>query len=189
MPMQAEGRMRGFQLWINLPAAEKMKPAAYRDIQADQVPQAPLAGGGSVRVIAGTLAESLREGTAAVAGPIQGLSTDPRVLDLRLGARERFVLTVPTDYTACGYVFEGEARFGDDLQLVGTHNGALLGPGEQVVVTAGSAGCAVLLLVAKPLREPIVQYGPFVMNTREEIEQAVDDYNRGLLAREAAVKG
>jgi quercetin 2,3-dioxygenase len=189
MPMQSEGRMRGFQLWINLPAAEKMKPAAYRDIQADQVPRAPLAGGGSVRVIAGTLAESLAAGAAHVAGPIQGLTTDPRVLDLRLGARERFELTVPADYTACGYVFEGEARFGEDLQLVGTHNGALLGPGEKILVTAGSSGAAVLLLVAKPLREPIVQYGPFVMNTREQIEQAVNDYNRGLLAREAAVKG
>jgi redox-sensitive bicupin YhaK (pirin superfamily) len=189
MPMQAEGRMRGFQLWINLPAAEKMKPAAYRDIQADQVPRASLAGGGSVRVIAGTLGESLREGTAPVAGPIQGLTTDPRVLDLRLGARERFELTVPADYTACGYVFEGEARFGDDLQLVATHNGALLGPGDKLTITAGSAGAAVLLLVARPLREPIVQYGPFVMNTREEIEQAVNDYNRGVLAREPAVKG
>jgi redox-sensitive bicupin YhaK (pirin superfamily) len=189
MPMQEQGRMRGFQLWINLPSVEKLKPASYRDIPAEQVPTATLAGGGSVRVIAGTLAEGLPVGRMPVAGPIQGLTTDPRVLDLRLGVRERFELTVPADYTACAYVYEGEARFGESLQLVSTHNGALLGAGETIVITAGGNGAAVLLLVARPLREPIVQYGPFVMNTREEIEQAISDYNSGELARVAAVKG
>jgi hypothetical protein len=189
MPMQDQGRMRGFQLWINLPAGEKMKPASYRDIPAEQVPVATLAGGGSVRVIAGTLAEGLPVGRAPVAGPIQGLTTDPRVLDLRLAARERFEIGVPADYTACGYVYEGEARFGESLQLVSSHNGALLGPGDRLAITAGANGAAVLLLVAKPLREPIVQYGPFVMNSSAEIEQAISDYNSGQLARVAAVKG
>jgi redox-sensitive bicupin YhaK (pirin superfamily) len=188
MPMQEAGRMRGFQLWINLPAAEKLKPASYRDIPAEQVPTAALAGGGTARVIAGTLADALPAGVSPVAGPIQGLTTDPRVLDLRLGAGERFEIGVPADYTACAYVYEGEARFGDSLQLIDTHNAALLGAGERLAITASGNGAAVLLLVARPLREPIVQYGPFVMNTRAEIEQAIDDFNSGKLAREAAIK-
>ena len=186
MPMQEQGRMRGFQLWINLPAAEKMKPASYRDIPAEQVPTVALAAGGSARVIAGTLPASLAADGQAAAGPIQALSTDPLVLDLRLAAGARLELPVAADYTAAPYVYEGEASFGQPATPVPAGNAALLSPGDALTITAGAAGASVLLLVARPIGEPIVQYGPFVMNTRAEIEQAVADYQSGKLAGAAA---
>ena len=196
MPMQEAGRMRGFQLWINLPAAEKMKPASYRDIPAEQVPTVALAAGGSARVIAGTLPASLAAAGQAVAGPIQGLSTDPLVLDLRLAGGARVELPVAAQYTASPYVYEGEAVFGDtnrgdatageSPRPVPAGNAALLSPGDALTITAGAAGASVLLLVARPIGEPIVQYGPFVMNTRAEIEQAVADFQSGKLASAAA---
>jgi redox-sensitive bicupin YhaK (pirin superfamily) len=196
MPMQEQGRMRGFQLWINLPAAEKMKPASYRDIPAEQVPTVALAAGGSARVIAGTLPAALAADGRSVAGPIQGLSTDPLVLDLRLAPGARLQLPVPAHYTASPYVYEGEAHFGDGKageagagegpRPVPAGNAALLSPGDALAITAGPAGASVLLLVARPIGEPIVQYGPFVMNTRAEIEQAVADFQSGRLAGAAA---
>ena len=187
MPMQEQGRMRGFQLWINLPAAEKMKPASYRDIPAQQVPVATLAAGGTARVIAGTLPAPLSADGQAVAGPIQGLSTDPLVLDLRLSPGARLELPVPASYTATPYVYEGEAGFGDgSKRAVPAGNAALLSQGDAITVAAGPAGASVLLLVARPIGEPIVQYGPFVMNTRAEIEQAIADFQSGKLASGAA---
>jgi redox-sensitive bicupin YhaK (pirin superfamily) len=201
MPMQDKGRMRGFQLWINLPAAEKMKPASYRDIPAEQVPTVALAAGGSARVIAGSLPAALSADGREVAGPIQGLSTDPLVLDLRLDAGARLELPVAATYTATPYVYEGEVLFGDALAggqanagqsnvgqagVVPAGNAALLSPGDALTITAGPAGASVLLLVARPIGEPIVQYGPFVMNTRAEIEQAIADFQSGRLASVAA---
>jgi redox-sensitive bicupin YhaK (pirin superfamily) len=185
MPMQAQGRMRGFQLWINLPAAEKMKPASYRDIPAEQVPTVALAAGGSARVIAGNLPAALSADGREVAGPIQGLSTDPLVLDLRLAPGARLELPVAPTYTATPYVYEGEATFGE-AATVPAGNAALLSPGDALTIGAGPAGASVLLLVARPIGEPIVQYGPFVMNTRAEIEQAIADFQSGKLASVAA---
>jgi len=201
MPMQEQGRMRGFQLWINLPAAEKMKPASYRDIPAEQVPTVALAAGGSARVIAGKLPAALSTDGRAVAGPIQGLSTDPLVLDLRLAPGARLELPVAPTYTATPYVYEGEATFGaaasgepagggpgggGKAATVPAGNAALLSPGDALTIGAGPAGASVLLLVARPIGEPIVQYGPFVMNTRAEIEQAIADFQSGTLASVAA---
>jgi redox-sensitive bicupin YhaK (pirin superfamily) len=185
MPMQAQGRMRGFQLWINLPAAEKMKPASYRDIPAEQVPTVALAAGGSARMIAGNLPAALSADGREVAGPIQGLSTDPLVLDLRLAPGARLELPVAPTYTATPYVYEGEATFGE-AATVPAGNAALLSPGDALTIGAGPAGASVLLLVARPIGEPIVQYGPFVMNTRAEIEQAIADFQAGKLASVAA---
>ena len=108
MPQQVEGRLRGFQLWINLPAREKMKPAGYRDIAASEIPVAALPGGGRVRVIAGTL----RAGGAPVPGPIQGLATDPLYIDVELPAGAAFTQPVPDGQNAFVYVFEGIASAG-----------------------------------------------------------------------------
>ncbi len=176
MPQQKEGRMRGFQLWINLPAAEKMKPAAYRDIPAAQIPRAELADGGWVKVIAGETTDAQGQ---SVRGPIQGLSTQPVYLHAHLPAGATWETAVPAGHTALVYVADGEAQI-DGRAL---HQGwaGVLGDGTQLKLTAGPQGTDVLLLAGKPLREPVVQYGPFVMNTREEIEQALRDYNQGTL--------
>jgi redox-sensitive bicupin YhaK (pirin superfamily) len=180
MPQQSEGRMRGFQLWLNLPAAEKMKPASYRDIPAGDIPTVPLAGGGEVRVIAGTL----EVGGKAVSGPVNGArdkTTDPLYVDVHLPAGASFSAPVARGHNAFLYAYEGSASIaGKELP----HRAAgLLSDGESVAVTAGAQGGRFLLLAAKPLREPVVQYGPFVMTTREEIEQAVADYQSGNLGR------
>lgn len=182
MPQQDRGRMRGFQLWINLPAAEKMKPAHYRDIAAEDIPSVPLPQGGQVKVIAGTLLI----GDRRIEGPINSssarLSTDPLYLDVKLDAGARFEQPITAGYNAFIYIYEGEASVGGDTSSLATHAAGLFDTdGESVSVQAGSRGAHFLLLAGKPLREPMVQYGPFVMNTREEIEQAIRDYQSGRL--------
>ncbi|MGA1729863.1 MAG: pirin family protein [Steroidobacteraceae bacterium] len=180
MPQQESGLMRGFQLWINLPAAEKMKPAGYRDIDASELPEATFEDGTWVKVVAGMVE---REGRS-LSGPIQGLTTDPLFMDIRLPAGKRFEQPIKAGHQAYLYVFEGElsASAGTSLEraLPARHGGCLGGDGP-VVVEAGESGARFLLLAARPLGEPIVQYGPFVMNTRAELEQAVADYQAGRL--------
>lgn len=186
MPQQDHGRMHGFQLWLNLPAAEKMKAAAYRDIPSGAIPRAALAGGGDVRVIAGTFASG--DG-ATVHGPINApdapLTTDPTYFDVSLPADARFAHGVTAGHNALVYVFEGELVLGagDAARTVPAHAAGLLGEGDALDVRAGANGARFLLLAARPLREPVVQYGPFVMNTREEIEQALADYRDGTFGR------
>ena len=180
MPQQTDGLMRGFQLWINLPAAEKMKPAAYRDIRPDEIPQASLPGGGEVRVIAGTIVVDGRE----VAGPVQGLSTEALYIDVRLPAGGRFTQAVAAGHNAFVYAYEGSLAVGpaDDRRVLAAQDAGVLAAGEQVEIGATTAPARFLLLAARPLGEPVVQHGPFVMNTREEIEQAIADYRNNRLA-------
>lgn len=184
MPQQSEGRMRGFQLWINLPAKEKMKDPGYRDIPSEQIPTINLDNGGQVRVIAGTLAQQSGNTTGAVVG----LTTDPLYLDVRLPAGGFFETAITPGYNAFLYLYEGDASVGGDGQALKHRSAGLLSDGDSVRVQADDAEARFLLLAGKPLGEPIVQYGPFVMNTREEIEQAVSDYQSGKLtaSREAA---
>ena len=187
MPQQTEGRMRGFQLWLNLPSREKMKPAGYRDIPADEIPRVPLPQGGEVKVIAGTL---LLYG-GATSGPVNGsgakLSTDPLYLDVRLPAGVEFRAPVAAGHNAFLYTYEGSAEIGTPgaAKLLRHRAAGVLSDGDGVRVQAGAEGVRFLLLATKPLREPVVQYGPFVMNTREEIEQALADYRDGRLGAAA----
>jgi hypothetical protein len=183
MPQQQSGRMHGFQLWINLPAREKMKPASYRDIPAAKIPSVSLSNGAKVKVIAGEYAD----GTQRVAGPIQGLATQPLYIDVHLPKDQHFTQPTPSAHNAFVYVYEGEVSIGEGTSTtkVGTHAAALLNAGDQVVVTADS-DARFLVLAAQPLNEPVVQYGPFVMNTREEIEQAINDYQNGKLVEARA---
>jgi len=174
MPQQEQGLMRGFQLWLNLPATEKMKPASYRDIPAAQIPVVQNDNGIRVKVIAG----DVKLGEQHVTGPISGLTTQPIYIDVHLAAGQTFEQAVPTAHNAFIYLYEGELKLGNES--VPSHAAALLGPGDQVKVTA-TEDAKFLLLAALPLNEPIVQYGPFVMNTREEIEQAINDYQSGKL--------
>jgi len=177
MPQQTEGRMRGFQLWINLPAREKMKPASYRDIPSVEIPTVALANGGEARVVAGTLVQ----GDNRTAGPIQGLATDPLYLDVRLPAGKSFEAPIAPGHNAFIYVYDGEATVGKEHEPLPHRAAGLLSDGDHVSVQAEQKGARFLLLAGKPLHEPIVQYGPFVMNTREEIEQALSDYRAGVL--------
>jgi redox-sensitive bicupin YhaK (pirin superfamily) len=178
MPQQTEGRMRGFQLWINLPAREKMKRAAWRDVPAREIPVVALAGGGEARVIAGALVH----GDGVTGGPIQGLTTEPLYLDLRLPPGTAASVPVPPTHNAFLYAYEGEASIGPDGASLPLHAAGMLSAGDSVRIAARGAGARLLLLAGRPIGEPIVQYGPFVMNSREEIEQAIADYQSGRLA-------
>lgn len=172
--------MRGFQLWINLPKAEKMKPAHYKDIPAEEIPVVRLPQGGLVKVIAGTARIDGHE----VQGPINSgatrLSTDPLYLDVSLASGAHFEHPITAAYNAFIYIYEGDATTGTKAEAVATHAAALFDTnGDGVSIQAGSSGARFLLLAGKPIREPMVQYGPFVMNSREEIEHAIRDYQSG----------
>ena len=161
-----------------------MKPARYRDIRTAEIPQLKLPHSGDVKVIAGTL--ELVDLTAS--GPVNGhgakLSTDPLYLDVRLPAGAEFSASVATGHNAFLYTYEGSAEVGTPGAAGPLpHRAAgVLSDGDSVRVQAGAEGARFLLVAAKPVREPVVQYGPFVMNTREEIEQALADYRNGRLA-------
>ncbi|MHA7834151.1 MAG: pirin family protein [Algiphilus sp.] len=179
MPMQRDGRMRGFQLWINLPAALKMQPPAYRDIPADAIPEAAPVEGIQLRCIAGHVEEDGWRISGAV-NALGDVATDPLFCDLRLAPHAAITLPIQAQHAAFVYLYEGRAHVeGAALELDCAH---VLGEGDAVRIEAGPEGGRFLLVAGKPLGEPVVQYGPFVMNTREEIEQALDDYRRGKLA-------
>jgi redox-sensitive bicupin YhaK (pirin superfamily) len=187
MPQQSAGRMRGFQLWLNLPAQEKMKPAAYRDIPASEIALLKLPQGGEVKVIAGALKLGDDTTYGAVNGSDAKLSTDPLYLDVRLAAGTEFSAPIAAGHSAFLYAYEGSAEIGaaGAAKPLPHRAAGVLSDGDSVRVQAGIEGARFLLLAARPLREPVVQYGPFVMNTREEIEQALADYRDGRLAAAA----
>ena len=174
MPQQIEGRMRGFQLWLNLPASEKMKDASYQDIPPEAIPQVAIAGGW-VKVVAG----KLQLGTDTVNGAVQSVSTDPLYLDVQLEPGATLSIPVSPGHTAATYVFEGTAKIGEQALTRGQM--AVLADGDSINLTATDSTARILLLAAKPLREPVAHYGPFVMNTTQEIEQAMRDYRDGRL--------
>ncbi|MET4161847.1 redox-sensitive bicupin YhaK (pirin superfamily) [Marinobacterium sp. MBR-111] len=176
MPEQQEGLMRGFQLWINLPAAEKMIPARYQEFAAEEITNVEDSQTGvRVKLIAGDI--TLNGQTYS--GPVSGISRAPLMLDLRLPANTTFSVPLQDDRAGFVYLFEGSAQL-DDAGL-NLHEAAELGDGELIQLQAGPEGAALLLLAAQPINEPIAQYGPFVMNTPEEIDQAINDYRNGTL--------
>ena len=172
LPEQEEGRMEGFQLWLNLPAKDKLCPPWYRDIQSAEVPE--WHGTGVIaRVIAGE--------THGVAGAMQREGTQPLYLDLHLDAGTAFEQPLPEGHNAFVYVYRGALSIGG--QAVPLQRMAILANrGDGVALQAGAEGARAILVAGRPLREPIVQYGPFVMNTKEEIYAAVEDYRTGRLA-------
>jgi len=175
MPQQTDGLMRGFQLWINLPARDKMSDPAYQEFSSAAIPEVAL-DAGRVRVLAGEF--------GGVRGVIEDSATDVLYLDVTLAAAARFSLPLSGTRNAFVYVFEGAARLaGQELQ---THNLAVLGTGDTVDIVAGEEGARFILVAGRPIGEPVVQYGPFVMNTREEIEQAFADYRDDRLVRARA---
>jgi redox-sensitive bicupin YhaK (pirin superfamily) len=175
MPKQDNGLMWGFQLWVNLPAAEKMTAPRYQDIPPESVPETTLADGTNIRVIAGE--------SAGLRGAVRGIVTAPLYLDVSIPSRTTCTLPVQPGHAALCYVFVGRGRFGvtgTNLgQLVAAQQLAVLSDGEELTVRAEEDAVRFLLLAARPLREPIARYGPFVMNTREEIAQAFEDFRKG----------
>lgn len=186
MPQQEEGRMRGFQLWINLPAAEKMKPAGYKDIPATDIPVAEF-DGGTVKVIAGNFVTD----TGEVAGPIQGLTTAPVFYDVELAAGKIFATALPATHNVFVYSYEGSVSIGEDSDqsALAAQSAGVLSAGNHVRITASAEPARFVVLAGKPLKEPVVQYGPFVMNTREQIVQAIHDYQNGTLVATKHVGG
>lgn len=179
MPQQEDGLLRGFQLWINLPAAEKMKPAGYRDIQDREIPRLDLATGGQIKAIAGKVDLAGESLTA----PVHGGSTDPLYLDVMLRPGENVTVPLTPGYNAFLYLFEGAVTVAGDT--VSMDHVAVLTDGDRVTLVAGRDGARLLLLAGRPLGEPVAQYGPFVMNTQEELEQALQDYRNGTLTEPA----
>lgn len=179
MPQQKGGLMRGFQLWINLPASEKMSDPQYQEFSAAAIPEVAL-DGGRVRVLAGEFGKAH--------GVVEDPATDVLYLDVALdpGANLRHLLN--DERNAFVYVFEGAARLG--TETLKTHQLAVLGAGDAVEIVAAEAGARLILVAGRPLGEPVVQHGPFVMSTREEIEQAFSDFRAGRLVRtKAAMTG
>lgn len=177
MPQQEHGLMRGFQLWLNLPAAEKMKPAHYKDIPASDIPIADLKNGGCIKVIANS---AVIDGTV-VSGPIQGLTTQAIYWDVHLPLNGKFAHAIPATHNTFIYVYEGALAIGEDARKLDAGNAGLLGAGDEISVAALTEDTRFILLAGIPLKEPIAQYGPFVMNTPDEIEQAIQDYRSGAL--------
>lgn len=177
MPQQESGRMSGFQLWINLPAAEKMKAPSYRDIPAAQIPQ---------RVVEGSLykliAGELELGGERLQGAISGISTAPLYLDLHPAAGAAITLPVADGHTLLLHVYQGEIEIEGAARPLRQGELALMSRDGELRFTAG-AQTRLLVLAGRPLGEPIVQYGPFVMNSHAEIEQAIRDYQAGRLTQ------
>jgi redox-sensitive bicupin YhaK (pirin superfamily) len=172
LPEQSEGRMEGFQLWLNLPAAEKLRDPWYRDIQSADVPEWR-GDGVRARVIAGE--------SHGVAGAVQREGTQPLYLDLHLEAGATFEQPLPEGHNGFVYVYRGALQIGE--QSVPEQRMAILANrGDGVRLQAGAAGARAILIAGRPLKEPIAQYGPFVMNTQQEIVQAVEDFRAGRLA-------
>jgi len=177
LPEQQEGRMEGFQLWLNLSANDKMRTPWYRDIQSADIPEFRTAEGVTVRVIAGT--------SHGIAGAVQRETTLPLYLDLHFDAGAAFKQALPASFNAFVYVYSGSLTIGG--KAVPRQRMAILknGAGDDGVVLQAEGPTRALLIAGQPLHEPIAQYGPFVMNTQEQIFQAIHDFQAGRLAESA----
>ncbi len=175
MPEQERGRMRGFQLWLNLPARDKMTAPRYQEFGPERIPVANPGAGVNVKVIAGRVGE--------VRGPISQPATDPTYLDVGLAGGAVYTHDLPDGHAAFLYVFEGAVRVGagSGARIVNAGELASLGSGSQVQLAGGDGNreSRAILVAGRPLNEPVARYGPFVMNTREQILQAVEDYQSG----------
>lgn len=172
MPEQQHGLMRGFQLWVNLAAKDKMTEPRYQDIAPSRIPVVEAAPGVQVRVVAGE--------AFGVRGPVDGIAIEPVYLDIAMQPGARLTVPLPEAHAAFAYVFEGEAvQLGDGV--LGLRELGVLSQGGAVDLAVGKQAkpARVLLVAGRPLNEPVARYGPFVMNTREQIAQAVQDYQAG----------
>ncbi|HEY0178468.1 MAG TPA: pirin family protein [Dokdonella sp.] len=174
MPEQEDGLMAGFQLWVNLPAKDKMTTPRYQDIAPERIPRVDAGDGVHVRVIAGRF--------GGVAGPVEGIAVDPLYLDVELASGARGAAAIPPGHSAFAYVYEGAAALGpsDAATTVARGELAVLAhDGDALAFAAGDGGARLILVAGRPLGEPVARYGPFVMNTPEQIVEAIRDYQAG----------
>lgn len=179
MPQLEGGRLDGFQLWVNLPASLKMTKPRYQEIISQDIPSVERENGARIRVIAGTV--------GGVRGSVTEIAADPTYLDVSVPAGTSFTHPIPSGHTAFAYVFAGEGLFGvtddDKGEQVSAPRLVVFADGDQVEIRASVNGVRFLLISGKPLNEPIARYGPFVMNTEEEIEEALLDLRRGTFVK------
>jgi redox-sensitive bicupin YhaK (pirin superfamily) len=177
MPQPGRDEMIGFQLWVNLPARLKMCRPRYQDISANQIPLVARADGVKIRVIAGE--------ADGVCGPVTGIEADPIYLDITVPQQGEYKHPIERGHTAFAYVFEGQGQFGSGVDKKSINHPRLveLGDGDYVAVKTAAQDVRFLLVSGKPLNEPIARYGPFVMNTGEEIQQALEDLRNGTFVK------
>jgi redox-sensitive bicupin YhaK (pirin superfamily) len=170
------GRMGGFQLWANLPAAQKMIHPRYQGFDAGDIPVA-LSAGSRIRVVCGRVGD--------VAGPVQGIAIEPELLDITLDPAASWSHPTPRGHTFFAYLFEGDLYVGDaeDRATAGHGTVILLGDGDSLAVRAGESGARFLLAGGRPLREPVAWRGPVVMNTREELDAAWRELDQGTFVK------
>jgi hypothetical protein len=168
MPEQEDGLLWGFQLWVNLPAKDKMTAPRYQDIDPEKIPMVTAKDGVGIRVIAGKV--------GAVEGPVKGVATEPVYLDISLPKGAAYAVALPHDHTAFAYVYEGKARIGG--KIVSRGELAVLDSGDGVEFV-GEEDARLILVAGKPLNEPVAKYGPFVMNTPNQLREAIADYQAG----------
>ncbi len=180
MPKQVSGLMHGFQLWVNLPRAQKWTRPRYQDLGPERFREIEHMDA-RVRVVAGEVAGEV--------GPVAGIATAPTMIDVTLPRNGRLDHAVPTAHNAFAYVVEGVARFGADGPLLERGQLAVLSPGAELVRATSETGGRFLLFAGQPLGEPVARRGPFVMNTEEELREAFDDYRAGRLVRERGEQG
>lgn len=173
MPEQEQGRMRGFQLWVNLPAREKMTEPKYQEFAPERIVQLAPAEGVQVKLIAGRIGD--------VRGPISQPATDPVYLDVELQAGAVWEYELPEGHNAFAYVYEGGVSVGDgeDARAVAAQEMAVLAGGSTLKLVNGDVASRLIVIAGRPLREPVARYGPFVMNTKQEIMQAFVDFQEG----------
>jgi redox-sensitive bicupin YhaK (pirin superfamily) len=177
MPEQENGLLHGFQLWINLPAKEKMKPPHYQDFAAADIPHVALADGGYIKVIAGEYATE----TQKISGAVIGVTTQPLYFDVLLSPQQQLDIPIAAQHTVLVYVYKGELAIGASAKVLKAGQLGQLINGDNIQLATQNQSAQFLVLAALPLKEPVVQSGPFVMNSAEEIEQAFRDYRDGVL--------
>ncbi len=168
-----EGKMEGFQLWVNLPAKLKMTNPRYQEVKSSEIPEVSK-DGVMIKIIAGEL--------DGVKGAVSEIYADPMYLDVSIPAKESFQQQIKRGHTVFAYVFEGEGIFSENTKVSAT-NLIIFGDGDFINVKAGKNSVRFLLISGKPLNEPIARYGPFVMNTTEEIEEAIKDLRDGTFVK------
>ena len=171
MPKQEQGLMWGFQLWVNLPASDKMCEPRYQDIAPEKIPELRTDSGARVRVVAGEIGETR--------GAVTGIVTSPLYLDVDIPKGAAFETPIDPTHNACAYVFEGRGEIGDEDATVETGHLSVLGEGDAFLARASDDGMRLLLLAARPIGEPVARFGPFVMNTEAELRQAAQDFQSG----------
>jgi hypothetical protein len=180
MPRRSpQGNVYGFQLWVNLPAARKMDQPRYQEVKAETIPELQV-DGAKIRLVAGEI--------NGILGPVAEIAADPIYLDVELEPGTTFSYPIPRGHTLVAYVFEGEAKFGSDELGAGSLVEAVrmveFGDGEQLQIqTTPDTGVRSMLIAGAPFNEPIVPYGPFVMNTPQEIQQALADLRNGTFVK------